>query len=143
MKANRTVEIGRGRKPVWDVLRDPSLLPIWFEGIEDFRAIEGDGSAVGDVYRINYTRFRKPVGLKVAVIETVERELLVQRFSGLPASFTIACALNGSARRTTLDALVEVKLSLVQRALTPIVSGYVDQLAVGLADGFKTYLEDA
>jgi hypothetical protein len=143
MKAERSVEIGRGRKAVWDVLGDPSLLPVWFDDLADFVPLEGDGRDVGDLYRINYTRFRKPIGLKVAVLEAETQAALVQRFTGLPASFTIACSLSGTQRRTTLDAIVEVKLSLVQRAFTPIVSGYIDNLAVGLSEGFKTYVEQS
>lgn len=142
MRAERTVEIGRGRKRVWSVLADPSLLPVWFDELEDYVPIEGDGGAIGDIYRISYTRFRKPIGLKVEVLEAAVEDTLVQKFTGLPAAFTISCSLSGTQKKTTLDAFVEVKLSLLQKAFTPIVSGYIDHLAVGLADGFKAYLEE-
>lgn len=141
MRAERSVEIGRGRKAVWDVLGEPSLLPVWFDDLEDFVPVEGDGRDEGDVYRIHYTRFRKPIGLKVAVVEVDPQAVFAQRFSGLPAPFTVACTLSGTQRKTTLDAVVEVKLSLVQRVLTPVISGYIDDLAVSLADGFKSYVE--
>lgn len=141
MKAERQVEIARGRKAVWGVLGDPSNLPVWFGDIDEFTAIEGDGTAVGDVYRINYTRFRRPVGLKVTVLEAEAENALLQRFTGLPASFTIALELSGTARKTVLDAEVDVKLSLVQKAFTPLVHGYIDRLAVDLIDGFKNYIE--
>lgn len=141
MKAERSVEIGRGRKAVWDVLGDPSLLPVWFDDIDGFVAIEGDGTEVGDVYGIKYMRFRKPIGLKVTVLESEAENSLLQRFTGLPAAFTIACDLSGTARQTTLDAIVDVKLSLVQKAFTPLVHGYIDRLAVDLSEGFKKHLE--
>lgn len=141
MKAERKVEISRGRKAVWEVLADPSLLPVWFADIDEFTAVEGDGSAAGDVYKINYTHFRRPIGLNVTVLETESESVLLQRFTGLPASFTIACVLGGNARKTTLDAVVDVKLSLVQRAFTPLVHGYIDRLAVELSEGFKSHVE--
>lgn len=141
MKAERIVEISRGRTAVWEVLGNPSLLPVWFDDIENFRALEGDGTAIGDIYKITYTRFRRPIGLKVTVLEAEVGNSLLQHFTGLPAAFTIACSLGGTARKTTLDAEVDVKLSFVQRAFTPIVHGYIDRLAVDLSEGFKNHLE--
>lgn len=141
MKAERSVKIGRGRKAVWDVMADPSRLPVWFEDVADFQPLEGDGCAEGDKYRLKYTKYRRPLGLQIRVLEVEKQELFVQRFTGLLAPFTLAVALGGGGRRTTIDAVVDVKLSLLQKPLIPIVHGYVAQLTGSLTDSFKSYLE--
>ena len=39
-------------------------------------------------------------------------------------------------------ATIEVKLSLIQRTLGPVIKGYLDDLAGDMAEGFKTYVEE-
>lgn len=141
MKAERSVEIARDLDDVWALLSDPSLMPKWFDDVGSFKAIEGDGTEEGDKYMIKYTRLAKPIDLRVKLISIEAPRLHVQRFEGLPAPFTVACQLAEAKEIVTLDAVVEVKLSLVQRALTPVIQGYVNQIADGLATGFQGHLE--
>lgn len=141
MKAERSVEIGRGKKAVWEVMASPALLPEWFDDVADFDPVEGDGTEVGDKYRLKYTKYKHPLGLQIRVLEVEQQEVFVQRFTGLLAPFTLAVSLSGAGRKSTIDAVVEVKLSLLQMPLTPLVHRYVDQLTGDLTDNFKRYVE--
>ncbi len=142
MKTERSVEIGRGKKSVWDVMAQPELLPEWFDDVADFEALEGDGSAPGDKYRLKYMKYKHPLGLQIRVLEAERQALFVQRFTGLLAPFTLGVSLDGTTRKSTIHAVVDVKLSLLQKPLTPLVHRYVDQLTVDLTDSFKDYIED-
>lgn len=143
MKIERSVDVARGADDVWAVLRDPALMPDWFEKLDNFVALAGDGMNPGDRYSIEYVRDSGPVGLEVEVIEVEEPDGHVHRFEGLPVAFTIASELieidDGS---TTWTATIEVKLSLIQRALGPVIKGYLDDLAGDMAEGFKSYVEE-
>lgn len=141
MKTERSAELGVGKKAVWEIMNDPSRLPDWFEDVADFKALEGDGRSVGDKYRLKYTKYHKPLGLQIKVLEVEPQTLFVQRFTGLLAPFTLACSLSGSGRKSTIDAVVDVKLSLLQKPLMPVVHHYVDQLTGNLTESFKAYVE--
>jgi uncharacterized protein YndB with AHSA1/START domain len=142
MKTERSVEIGRGRKAVWELMNDPSKLPEWFDDVDDFQALEGDGRSEGDKYRLKYMKYHRPLGLQIRVLEVEPQELFVQRFTGLLAPFTLAVVLGGTARKTTIEAVVDVKLSLLQKPFIPLVHGYVNQLTEDLTDSFKAYIEE-
>lgn len=142
MELEQSVSIGREQGDVWEVLRAPALMPEWFDKLGNFAAVEGDGTGQGDRYTIDYLRDSGPVGLSVDVLEVDEQVGHVHRFSGLPVAFTIASRLSSAGDRATLwTATIEVRLSLVQRALTPVIKGYLDDLSGHMAEGFKTYVE--
>jgi uncharacterized protein YndB with AHSA1/START domain len=142
LKIDRSVVIGRAQDEVWDVLRDPSLMPQWFAKLGNFVALEGDGTAAGDRYTIDYLREDDDKELRVEVLSVDEGDGHIHRFEGLPVAFTIASVLDAQERElTTWTATIEVRLSLVQRALGPVIRGYLDDLAGDMADGFKNYLE--
>lgn len=141
MKLERSIEIARERDAVWAVLGDPSLMPEWFPKLANFASTDGDGSAAGDSYTIDYVRESGPIELSVTVLEVDPPNGHVHRFEGLPVAFTISSALSGGDGQTTWTGTVEVKLSLVQRALGPVIKGYLDDLVGDLAGGFKSYVE--
>ncbi len=143
MRIERSVDIARGADDVWAVLRDPALMPHWFEKLDNFVAVAGDGTSAGDRYTIDYVRESGPVGLEVEVLSVDSPDGHVHRFEGLPVAFTIASDLvSVDADATTWTATIEVKLSLVQRALGPVIKGYLDDLAGDMASGFKSYVEE-
>lgn len=141
MEVSRTVDIDRGQAAVWEVLRDPALMPEWFEKLHNFTAVSGDGTRPGDRYSIEYKRDEGEVELSVEVLEVDAPSGHTHRFEGLPVAFTIRSELDERGESTTWNATIEVKLSLIQRALGPVIKGYLDDLAGDMADGFKSYVE--
>lgn len=141
MKLERSIDIAREREAVWAVLGDPALMPEWFPKLDNFEPTRGDGSAAGDGYTIDYTRNDGPIELTVAVLSVDPPNGHVHRFEGLPVAFTITSELSEEDDGTIWTGIVEVKLSLVQRALSPVIKGYLDDLVGDLASGFKSYVE--
>lgn len=141
MKLERSVEIARERDAVWAVLGDPSLMPEWFPKLDNFEPVSGDGTAEGDSYTIDFARNDGPIELSVSVLSVDPPNGHVHRFEGLPVAFTITSELTDEGEATTWVGTVEVKLSLVQRALSPVIKGYLDDLVGDLAGGFKDYME--
>ena len=141
MEISREVEVGREPEVVWEVLRDPSLMPEWFEKLDNYVAVVGDGMSAGDRYTVDYLRDSGPIELSVEVLAVDAPDSHVHRFEGLPVAFTITSDLEESEDGTRWTATIEVKLSLVQRALGPVIKGYLDDLAGHMAEGFKSYVE--
>lgn len=141
MKIERSVEIARDQDDVWSVLRDPALMPEWFENFSDFQTVLGDGTQVGDRYTIDYVRDSGPVQLSVEILQLDEGSGHVHLFKGLPVAFSIESTLSSSGGSTTWLATIEVKLSLMQKALAPVIKGTLDGLADDMAESFKTYVE--
>jgi uncharacterized protein YndB with AHSA1/START domain len=142
MRIDRSVEIARDPAAVWAVLRDPSLMPEWFARLGNFARREGDGTREGDIYAIDYLRDSGAIELTVTVLEVDAPSGHVHRFEGLPVAFTITSRLDGDEGSTTWVATIEVRLSFVQRALTPVIKGYLDDLSGDLAEGFRNYMEE-
>lgn len=141
MEVSRRVEVDRDQAAVWEVLCDPSLMPEWFGKLDNFKAVAGDGTSAGDRYTVDYVRDSGPIELRAEVLEVDAPDSHSHRFEGLPVAFTIVSELSQRGDATRWTATIEVKLSLVQRALGPVIKGYLDDLAGDMADGFKSYVE--
>lgn len=126
---------------VWDVLKDPSLMPEWFEKLENFKAIKGDGTKKGDRYSVEYTRDSGPLELTVEVQNVDAPHGHVHRFEGFQVPFTISSDITEDGETSIWTATIEVKLSLMQKALGPVIKNYLDGLAREMGDGFKQYVE--
>lgn len=142
MRVERSVVIERNQADVWAVLSDPALMPEWFSSLDNFVAVEGDGQSAGDVYEIEYLRDSGNKQLTATVLEVDAPDGHVHRFEGLPVAFEITSRLGSDGDATEWNATIEVKLSLVQRALGPMIKGILDDMAADMANGFKSYLED-
>lgn len=141
MRTERSVEVARELAAVWEVLRDPALMPEWFDRIQNFVATAGDGTDAGDTYTIEYVRDSGPVGLSAEVLAVDAPHGHTHRFEGLAVPFTIISELDDQSGSTIWTATLEVKLSLIQRTLSPVIRGYLDDLADDMAAGFKDYME--
>ncbi len=141
MKIERSVDVARERDEVWSVLRDPALMPEWFSKLDNFAATDGDGTNAGDTYSIDYVRDAGPISLAASVLEVDAPVGHVHLFKGLPVAFSISSQLSQSDAGTLWTATLEVRLSLVQKALAPVIKGSLDDLAGDMAEGFKTYVE--
>ena len=120
----------------------PALMPEWFAKLGNFVAVSGDGTGAGDEYTIDYLRDGDDKELRVQVLSVDVGIGHVHRFEGLPVAFTITSELTQEGDGTTWVATIEVKLSLIQRTLGPVIKGYLDDLAGDMAEGFKTYVEE-
>lgn len=141
MKIERSVDVARERDEVWAVLRDPALMPQWFTKLDNFEATAGDGTNAGDSYTIDYLRDSGPTELQASVLEVDAPDGHVHLFKGLPVAFSISSQLRESDAGTVWMATLEVRLSLVQKALAPVIKGSLDDLAGDMAEGFKNYVE--
>ena len=126
---------------VWEVLKDPSLMPEWFGKLENFKAIKGDGSKKGDRYSVEYARDSGPLVLSVEVLKVDAPHGHVHRFEGFQVPFTITSEISKDGDASTWTATIDVKLSLMQKALGPVIKNYLDGLAHDMGDGFKQYVE--
>lgn len=126
---------------VWKVLQDPSLMPEWFEKLENFTAIKGDGTKKGDRYSVEYARDSGPLVLTVEVLKVDAPHGHVHRFEGFQVPFTIGSEISEDGDTSVWTATIEVKLSLMQKALGPVIKNYLDGLAHDMGDGFKQYVE--
>lgn len=141
MEINHTVEVASDPAAVWEVLRDPSLMPDWFEKLQNFNAVKGDGMSRGDLYTVEYARDSGPLELSVEVLKVDPPHGHVHRFEGFQVPFTITSTVAPDDDGSIWNAGIEVKLSLVQRALGPVIKNYLDGLAREMGDGFKSYVE--
>jgi carbon monoxide dehydrogenase subunit G len=141
VKIERSVEVARPHDEVWAVLREPALMPAWFNSLENFATVLGDGTQAGDKYTIDYMRESGSTRLSVEVLEVDEPDGHVHLFKGLPVAFSITSRLSGDGSTTVWSATIEVKLSLVQRALGPVIKGTLDGLADDMSESFKQYVE--
>ena len=141
MEIDRSVGIYRDQAAVWEVLCDPALMPEWFGKLDNFEAVSGDGTSAGDQYTVDYVRDSGPVELRAEVLSVDAPNGHVHRFEGLPVAFTITSSLDGDDDSTTWTATIEVKLSMLQRALGPVIKGTLDSMAGDMAKGFKAYVE--
>jgi carbon monoxide dehydrogenase subunit G len=141
VKIERSVDVTREQGDVWAVLRDPALMPVWFSSLENFSAVEGDGTRAGDRYTIDYVRESGTKHLAVEVLEVDEPNGHIHLFEGLPVAFSISSRLTGDGSATIWAATIEVRLSLVQRALGPVIKVMLDGLADDMSNSFKQYVE--
>lgn len=141
MEINHEVEVKSDPASVWDVLRDPSLMPDWFEKLQNFDAVKGDGTKKGDRYTVEYARDSGPLELSVEVLEVDAPHGHVHRFEGFQVPFTIKSSIDEDGDGSIWTASIEVKLSLMQKALGPVIKNYLDGLAREMGDGFKSYVE--
>lgn len=126
---------------VWEVLKDPSLMPEWFGKLENFKAIKGDGTKKGDRYSVEYARDSGPLELTVEVIKVDAPHGHVHHFEGFQVPFTITSSIDEDGDASIWTAAIEVKLSLMQKALGPVIKNYLGGLAHDMGDGFKQYVE--
>lgn len=141
MQIDHKVPVDADPDAVWEVLSDPSLMPDWFEKLENFQAIKGDGTKKGDRYSVDYARDSGPLELRVEVMKVDAPHGHVHRFEGFQVPFTITSSIEEDGDGTTWHASIDVKLSLMQKALGPVIKNYLDGLAHDMGDGFKQYVE--
>lgn len=141
MQIDHMVPVDADPAAVWDVLRDPSLMPDWFEKLENFKAVKGDGTSKGDRYSVEYARDSGPLELRAEVVQVNAPTSHVHRFEGFQVPFTITSSIEDDGDGSIWHASIEVKLSLMQKALGPVIKNYLDGLARDMGDGFKQYVE--
>ncbi len=141
MQVDHRVDVAADPAAVWDVLGDPSLMPEWFTKLENFEALKGDGTKKGDRYQLEYPRNDGPLVLSVEVLSVDAPHGHVHRFEGFQVPFTITSTIETDGNGSVWDASIEVKLSLVQRALGPVIKNYLDGFAREMGDDFRTYVE--
>lgn len=141
MEISHVVEVAAAPESVWEVLREPSLMPDWFEKLQNFNAVKGDGSKKGDLYTVEYARDSGPLELSVEVVKVDAPHGHTHRFEGFQVPFTIKSSIDEDNNGSIWTASIEVKLSLMQKALGPVIKNYLDGLAREMGDGFKTYVE--
>jgi len=143
MEVGHRVDVAADPAAVWDVLGDPSLMPEWFRKLQNFDALKGDGTKKGDRYSVEYARDNDgPLLLTVDVVKVDAPHGHLHRFEGFQVPFTINSAIEEDGDGSIWDATIEVKLSLVQRALGPVIKNYLDGLAREMGEGFKEYVEN-
>jgi len=142
MKVNESVEIDKPFDEVWAVFDEPSKQPEWLDIMKSFEQIKGEGNAKGAVQNVVFTRDSGDTELSVTILDYDPSGVVVARYEGMQLPFVLTSTFSAIDDDTTeWAAEIEVKLSLIQKALGPVLKGAMSELAQKMGSDFKKYVE--
>jgi hypothetical protein len=129
---------------VWAVFEEPSLQPEWLGMMKSFKQVKGKGNAKGAVQAVVFARDSGDTELTVTILDHDASGKVVARYEGMQLPFVLTSTFSEeSSGSTRWSAEIEVKLSLIQKALGPILKGSMSDLAAEMGNDFKAYVEEA
>lgn len=142
MVVEHSVEIDRPFDEVWAIFNEPALQPEWLDMMKSFEQVKGKGNAEGAVQSVVFTRDSGDTELTVTVLKNDGAGHIVTRYEGMQLPFVLTSTFSAAGDDSTQwHAEIEVKLSLLQKALAPILSGAMRELAENMGDDFKRFVE--
>lgn len=142
MLVEHAVKINKPIDEVWAVFDQPELQTKWHKPIKSFEHVSGRGNSRGSVSRVTYERSSGDTELTVTVDERKPPTHFVATYEGMQLPFVLTSHFTAIDDETTQwKAEIEVKLSLMQKALGPILKGAMGDLASGMGKDFKKYVE--
>lgn len=142
MKVYESVEIDKPFHEVWAVFDDPSLQPEWLDIMKSFEQVKGEGNAKGAVQNVVFTRDSGDTELTVTILEYDPSGAVAARYEGMQLPFVLTSTFSVVDDDTTeWAAEIEVKLSLIQKPLGPVLKGAMSELAQKMGTDFKKYVE--
>lgn len=141
MVVEHSIEIEKPYDEVWAIFDDPSLQPEWLGMMKSWEQVEGDGNHKGAVHAVVFTRDSGDTELTVTVLDYAEG-MVKARYEGMQLPFELTSRFEEvDADTTRWSAHIDVKLSLLTKALGPVLKGPLGDLAEQMGDDFKTYVE--
>lgn len=141
MVVTESIVIDRPFGEVWAVFDNPSLQPEWLEMMSSFEQVSGDGNSRGAVQRVIFQRSSGETELTVTVLESSEGRVKA-RYEGMQLPFELTSTFHELEDDTTeWECEIDVKLSLLTKALGPVIKGSLSDLAEQMGSDFKTYVE--
>ncbi|MGH2907437.1 MAG: SRPBCC family protein [Solirubrobacterales bacterium] len=142
MVVEHAVVVDRPLDEVWAVFDDPKLQLEWDDNLLTYEQIEGKGNSEGAVQQLTYKRGDGETVLTATVLERSTKKLMVTRYEGMQLPFTITSTFRAiDDDSSEWHAEIEVKLSLLTKALGAVLKGPMTEMAQNMGDGFKKYVE--
>ena len=142
MEVEHSIVIERGRDEVWAAFNDPDLLLQWQDMTVAYQQISGEAGETGSVSRQTIRRSGGDSELTVTVVDRREPEFSQSKYEGMQLPFTIANTFKVVGDdRTEWHAVVDVRLNLMQKALTPVLKGALAELIEKNGVQFKEFVE--
>ncbi|MGH2957980.1 MAG: SRPBCC family protein [Solirubrobacterales bacterium] len=142
MKVEHSIEINKPFDEVWGTFDDPSLQPEWLDIMKSFEQVKGKGNAKGAVQNVVFSRDSGDTELTVTVLDYDPDGVVVARYEGMQLPFILTSTFSAVDDDTTeWAAEIEVKLSLIQKPLGPVLKGAMSDLAEKMGSDFKKYVE--
>lgn len=141
MVVNESIVIDRPFDEVWAVFDDPALQPEWLEMMSSFEQVSGKGNAKGAVQRVVFERSSGETELTVTVLDHSEGRVKA-RYEGMQLPFELTSTfVEIDDDSTEWECEIDVKLSLLTKALGPVIKGSLSDLAAQMGSDFKSYVE--
>lgn len=142
MIVDHSIIIDKPFDEVWGVFDDPSLQPKWLGMMKSFKQVKGKGNEKGAVQKVVFTRDSGDTELTVTILDHNPSGQVVARYEGMQLPFVLTSNfVDLDDDSTEWAAEIEVKLSLLQKALTPVLKGAMGDLAKQMGSDFKKYVE--
>jgi uncharacterized membrane protein len=142
MIVEHSVKINKPFDEVWAIFDDPSLQPEWLEMMTSFKQAKGKGNAKGAVQKVTFKRDSGETELTVTILDHDPSGEVVARYEGMQLPFVLSSKFSPLDEDTTeWSAEIEVKLSLIQKALGPVLKGAMGGIAEDMGSDFKKYVE--
>lgn len=142
MIVDHSIIIDKPFDAVWAVFDDPSLQPKWLGMMKSFKQVKGTGNEKGAVQKVVFTRDSGDTELTVTILDQDPSGRVVARYEGMQLPFVLTSNfVDLDDDSTEWAAEIEVRLSLLQKALTPVLKGAMGDLAKQMGSDFKKYVE--
>lgn len=143
MRVEHTEVIEAPVADVWKAFEDPSVFQQWQTNLLEYEQLEGSFTKVGGVARMKAKQVGTTNELTVTVVERDARKRMVKyHYEGAQAPFEILNrfrALDGGGTEWT--ATLDVQLSLLTRALGPVLKPLANELVKGNGKNFREWCE--
>jgi carbon monoxide dehydrogenase subunit G len=142
MVVDHSIIIDKPFDEVWGVFDDPSLQPEWLDIMKSFTQVKGKGNEKGAVQKVVFSRDSGETELTVTILKHDPAGQVVAEYKGMQLPFILTSNFVELEDDTTeWAAEIEVKLSLIQKALGPVLKGAMSDLAKQMGSDFKKYVE--
>ncbi len=143
MKVAHTEVIAAPVAEVFAAFEDPEVIAAWQENLLEFEMVKGSFTRKGGVARMKARQVGMTSDLTVTVLERDARKRFVKYgYEGAQAPFEIANSFvdlgDGSTEWT---AEMDVKLSLLTKALGPVLKPIASELVKGNGRSFRAWCE--
>lgn len=142
MEIEHAVVIDRPLDEVWTAFDDPELIVEWQKALVACEQISGEPGENGSVSRQRVKRSDGEAELTVTLLSRRPPEFSKSHYDGLRLPFSISNTFKVVDDDTTeWHAVVDVRLNLMQTALTPALKVALKDLVEQNGEDFKRFVE--
>ena len=128
---------------VWKAFEDPEVIAQWQSNLLEFEQLEGSFTKVGGVARMKAKQVGMTNEMTVTVLERDARKRMVKyHYDGAQAPFEIRNTFKALGDGSTeWTAALDVKLSLLTKALGPVLKPLANEFIKGNGKSFRAWCE--